>query len=578
MKMQGKHSFLLRGIVLAMLALGLVTVSLTQRAHTTLAASSVTLSVSGRNATVSNGIYTIKFNSAGTGTSLVWNGKQLIGSAAGFYSSINGGTGFSATELKVVTNTSTMVDLAYISSWGQLHYVVRSGVSGLYSYFVATGIGTVGEYRTIYRLSSSIFRNGYNSVRSIAFPTLSQIKSAKVLQDSTYQLADGTIYTKYDAATYVTQDKLHGVYGNGYGVWMISPSHEYVNGGPMKQELTVHAESNTGDAVLLNMLSATHFGNPNISIPNGKIYGPWLVYFNNGSISDAQSQVGIEDAAWPYSWLSNAHYPLSRTTVTGTLRLANGQPAAGATIALAKPGGDLYAQGSDYIFSTQADSNGSFSIPKVRPGTYSLYAYANGGSTAGGAIGSVTDQYERDNVSVSGSSVNLGTLTWSPTQYANALWQIGTADRKSDEFNLGSVPRQYGLFNKVPANLTYTIGQSTPANNWYYAQTKAGTWTVNFNLSKSYSGNGHLTVALAGSSRVADISVGVNGHGIGSFPSYTNDAGIYRSANQSGYYHRFTINFAASFLKVGANTLTFHATTVSSGGGVMYDTVKLDAD
>ncbi len=578
MKMQGKHPILLRGIVLAMLALGLFTISLAQRAHTTLAASSVTLSVSGRNATVSNGIYTIKFNSAGKGTSLVWNGKELIGSAAGFYSSINGGTGFSATQLKVVTNTATMADIAYISSWGELHYVVRSGVSGLYSYFVATGIGTVGEFRTIYRLSSSIFRNGYNSVRSVAFPTLSQIKSAKVLQDSTYQLADGSIYTKYDAATYVAQDKLHGVYGNGYGAWMISPSHEYVNGGPMKQELTVHAESNTGDAVLLNMLSATHFGNPNITIPSGKIYGPWLIYFNNGSISDAQSQADIEDAAWPYSWLANANYPLSRTTVTGTLRLANGQAAAGATVTLAKPGGDLYAQGSDYLFSTQADGNGSFSIPKVRPGTYSLYAYANGGSTTGGAIGSLTDQYERDNVNVSGSSVDLGTVIWSPTQYANFLWQIGTADRKADEFNLGSLPRQYGLFNQVPANLTYTIGQSNPASNWYYAQTKVGTWTVNFNLSKTFSGQGHLTVALAGTARVANVSVGVNGRSIGSFPSYTNDGSIYRSANQSGYYHRFTINFAASLLKAGANSLTFHATNVSSGGGVIYDTVKLEAD
>ncbi len=101
---------------------------------------------------------------------------------------------------------------------------------------------------------------------------------------------------------------------------------------------------------------------------------------------------------------------------------------------------------------------------------------------------------------------------------------------------------------------------------------------MNFNLSKTYSGNGHLTVALAGSSRTASISVGVNGRNVGSFPSYTNDAGIYRSANQSGYYHRFTINFAASLLRAGANTLTFRATNVSSGGGVMYDTVKLEAD
>lgn len=537
------------------------------------AASPVTLSVSGMTATISNGIFTIKFNSSGTGYSLVWQGKELIGPAKGFYSSINGGTGFSPTQLTVVTNTSSMVDIAYISSWGELHYVVRSGVSGLYSYFLATGIGTVGEFRTLYRVDGSIFRTGYNGVETaIAFPTLSQIQSATELQDSTYQLSDGTIYTKYDAATYLmSQDLLHGVYGNGYGVWLISPSHEYNNGGPLKQDLTVHVDSSTGDAVVLNMLISAHFGTPEVTIPSGKFFGPWFVYLNNGSISDAQTQATLQQQQWPYSWLSNPAYPLTRTTVTGTLRLADGRPAAGAQITLAQPGGDVYAQGAGYIFTTVADSAGNFTLHQVRPGSYSLYAWANGGS-----IGDITDQYELDNVNVSGTSTNLGTLTWTPVRYSTLLWQIGTADHKAAEFRLGNLPRQYGLWNQAPANLTYTIGSSTPANNWYYAQTAVGTWNVNFSLSQSYSGDAHLTVALAGMTRTAAVTIRVNGTAIGSYPAYTNDAAIYRSANQSGYYHLMVFSFPASLLKVGSNTVAFAMTSVSSGGGAMYDTLKLE--
>lgn len=536
------------------------------------AAGSVQLTVSGMNATISNGLYTVKFNNHGTGYSLTINGKQLIGPAKGFYSSVNGGTGFSPTRLQVTTNTTTMVDIAYISNWGELHYIVRSGISGLYSYFVATGIGTVGEFRTLYRVDGSIFRTGYNADRSaIAFPTLSQIKSAKVLQNATYQLADGTVYTKYDASTYVAQDRLHGVYGDGYGVWLISPSHEYVNGGPMKQELTVHTEETSGDGVVLNMLSASHFGNPSVAIPSGKIYGPWLVYFNNGSIADAQAQATKEEAQWPYSWLSNAHYPLARTTVTGTLKLADGRPAAGAMVTLAQPGGDIYRQGADYIFYAQADAAGHFTIPYVRANTYSLYAYSTGGS-----IGDVTDQYEHDNVVVNGPTMDLGTLTWSPPKYANLLWQIGTADRKADEFKLGNVPRQYGLFNQVPANLTYTIGQSTPANDWYYAQTRVGTWTVKFTLGHTYSGTGHLTVALAGQTQIADVIVGVNGTSLGRLASFPNDQTIYRSGNQSGYYHLVLMTFPASLLRSGANTVTFQSIKVTNGGGRMYDTIKLE--
>ncbi len=564
---------LLCGAALLALGASLLVSMLVQPAHPVRAASPVTLSVSGMNATISNGIFTIKFNSSGTGYSLVWQGQELIGPAKGFYSSINGGTGFSPTQLTVVTNSATMVDIAYSSSWGDLHYVVRSGVSGLYSYFVATGIGTVGEFRTLYRVNGSIFRTGYNGVESaIAFPTLSQIQSATVLQDSTYQLSNGTIYTKYDASTYLmSQDLLHGVYGGGYGVWMISPSHEYNNGGPLKQDLTVHVDSSTGDAVVLNMLISGHFGTPQVSIPSGKIFGPWFVYFNNGSISDAQAQAALQQQQWPYTWLSNSSYSLTRSTVSGTLRLADGRPAAGAQVTLAQPGGDIYTQGAGYIFTTQADASGHFTLTQVRPGSYSLYAWANGGS-----IGDITDQYERDNVNVSGTSTSLGILTWTPVEYSNLLWQIGTADRKADEFHLGNLPRQYGLWNQVPANLTYTIGSSTPANNWYYAQTAVGTWTVNFNLSQTYSGTAHLTVALAGATRTANVTVGVNGTSIGSYPAYANDEAIYRSANQSGYYHLIQLSFAASLLKAGNNTATFHMTSVSSGGGVMYDTIKLE--
>jgi rhamnogalacturonan endolyase len=542
------------------------------------ATSGVTVNVSGLNATMSTGIYTIKFNSKGAAKSLLANGKELIGKAAGFYTDVAGLTGFAPTKLTVKTNTPEMVDIVYTSSWGEQHYVMRSGVNGLYSYFIANAIGTVGEFRSVYRLDGAIFRNHLSGQRSGPMPTLSDIQKAQVLQDSTYKLANGTTYTKYDWATLQSEDLVHGVYGNGYGVWVIPPSTEYNNGGPMKQELMVHVESNTGDATVLAMLSASHFGNPPVAVPAGKIYGPWLVYFNNGDAADARARATQERAAWPYTWLADPHYPLNRATVTGTLHLRNGRPAAGATVTLAQPGGDLYTMGRDYIFSATADANGQFRLPHVRAGNYTLYAFANGGSTEPGAIGSVTDQYQKDNVAVSGAATDLGTLTWSPTTYAHPLWQIGTADRTAKEFKLGNLPRQYGLFNQVPANLTYTVGSSTAANNWYYAQTKAGAWDVKFRLNSGYTGNGHLTVALAGTTRSANITVLVNGVSIGNYPAYPNDGAVYRSANQSGYYRRFTLNFPASRLRAGDNTVTFRANGISAGGGVMYDTVTLAAD
>jgi len=530
----------------------------------------VQLTVSGMTAVLSNGLYTVSFDKAGSARSLVIGGRQLIGRAKGFYSSVNGSQTFSPTELRVDTDTADMADIAYVSPWGELHYVARSGVSGLYSYFLATDIGTVSEYRTLYRVDGAIFRNGFNAERSGTFPTLADIQAGTKLQDETFQLQDGTVYTKYDWATYVAQDRVHGVYGDGAGVWVISPSHEYFNGGPMKQELMVHVESSTGDGVVLNMLAATHFGNPAISIPSGKLFGPWLVYFNDGSIPDALDQAKREEAAWPYTWLSNAQYPLARTEVQGRIRLADGRPAQHAIVTLAAPGGDLYTQAAGYQFSAQADAFGAFDIPNVRPGTYSLYAFADAGR-----IGDVTDQLEVDGIAVDGPSMDLGTLTWSPGRNGRTLWRIGTADRTAAEFRLGDLPRQYGLFDQVPADLTYTIDQSTEANDWYYAQTHVGTWTIAFDLRRVPVGDtAVLTMPVASASRVPTVQVVVNGTVVSTL-SFGNDQTIYRSGNRSGFYQPEQISFPSSLLHPGTNTVAFAMTAVSPGGGIMYDTVQL---
>ena len=165
----------LRRSLCRLLAVGCIAVTLPVGAvaapASAAAADDVTLSVSGLTATMSTGAYTIKFNSKGAANSLVAGGRELIGKAAGFYTDIEGGkTGLAPTKLTVITNTPQMADIAYTSSLGELHYVMRSGVNGLYSYFVTTGIGTVGEFRSVQRLDGSIFRTAVNTLRSGAMP------------------------------------------------------------------------------------------------------------------------------------------------------------------------------------------------------------------------------------------------------------------------------------------------------------------------------------------------------------------------------------------------------------------------
>ena len=198
----------------------------------------------------------------------------------------------------------------------------------------------------------------------------------------------------------------------------------------------------------------------------------------------------------------------------------------------------------------------------MRPGTYTLYAWQTQGP--------ITQSFAKDGIVVSGDTLDLGAIDWDPPYHPNLLWQIGKADRMAGEFKFGDQPRNSQWMQQVPADLTFTIGQSKEINDWYFAQ-KTGTWTVKFNLDKTFSGNGYLTIAIAGGG--GSVTASINGTDVGRL-SYGDDASVRRATNRSGRYGRNEFTFPASILKQGENTLTLRA----NGSGLMYDTIVLESD
>lgn len=63
----------------------------------------------------------------------------------------------------------------------------------------------------------------------------------------------GSYITKYDFSCYVRGLDFHGLYGDGVGAYVIAPGKDYYIGDHLKQELMLHRESSTDDAVLLHM-------------------------------------------------------------------------------------------------------------------------------------------------------------------------------------------------------------------------------------------------------------------------------------------------------------------------------------
>ena len=195
-----------------------------------------------------------------------------------------------------------------------------------------------------------------------------------------------------------------GTGGKNVGIWNISASAEYYNGGPMKRELMEHIGT-----TILNMHNGGHYnmgtdGNFASGEVWTKVYGPYFIYLNNVTntitgtnqpaqalYNDALAQGVAEQSAWPYSWFTNANYAnaANRGTITGQFVIADsGNPNASASNlwvgVVQQPVTshsvyDFQQWMKPYQFWVQSDANGNFTIPAVIAGNnYTLYAFGPG--------------------------------------------------------------------------------------------------------------------------------------------------------------------------------------------------------
>ncbi len=551
----------------------------------------ITMSVSGMTTKMSDGTWSININSAGRVNSLQRKGTEFLASNGIYfdYTTANGNQGLNPTKVKVVKQSAEHCEVLYSATSGntlfEQGFIMRKGTPGIYTYVIATGTATsasepVKEARVCSRLTDTML-NGYVDWRMNGrIPSNSEMaeaeKEANTIQDATYRMADGSIYTKYNWANYVELDTLHGLCGmsnNYYGLYNIPVSYEWINGGCERQELTVHATSKS--PITIQMLQGEHFGGQQLVLAEGekKLFGPFLIFttYSKDPVKSARNQWAKEVAAWPYQWFENDLYPRERGTVQGHLHVTTGQRNDSVRIVLAQEKGkDPYEMTHGYQFWTLTDKNGDFTVKNVRPGTYHLFAYAKAGE--------VTDMLEQDDITVSAGDNDLGTVTWTPKKYAQMLWMIGQNDRRSSEFHFSDALRQYGLWEQVPATLTYTVGESSEKTDWYYAQANDGAWTVKFNVDERPAGRLHLTASIAGcASEKASVSVRLNGTERAVWKPGYKDASVYRSAVNSGRHTLFTADIIGTALKTGTNLLTFYITGAGGKNGILYDCIKLEA-
>jgi rhamnogalacturonan endolyase len=459
------------------------------------------------------------------------------------------------------------------------------------------------------------------------------------------------------------------------GVWFINPTTEYLSGGASKLELVAHYDANDNpDPIILDYWCAGHYGGgAGCNIPAGenwnKVIGPIFVYCNSLAdpkvpsqsdldtlaatagnptvppawhdnattlFQDALAQAKIEKANWPYAWVNGVDYPHKdgRGTVTGQIVLDDPQAASTLlphlTVGLAHPeytsraGGFVLRAGNGnrvtwehdgnyYQFWTDGTDDGKFTISNVRPGTYTLHAFADG----------VLGEFAQANITVTaGQSLDLGQIEWKPVRYGKQIWEIGYPDRTGGKFFKGDGsnywlwgwPLRYALL--FPNDITYTIGQSDYRKDWFFEETphaenlsfinpaakdpanqrfgwmktgtpgedmwrtighgRATTWTIKFNMDKAGQGKATLRVALAGSDGNGGLSVGVNGQNVGTIRTIATNALRYNT--DKGVWREYYQQFDAALLKPGENTMTLTVPAGDLTTGVVYDYLRLEVD
>ena len=364
-----------------------------------------------------------------------------------------------------------------------------------------------------------------------------------------------------------------GASGKNVGLWDVSATAEYYNGGPLKPELMEHIGT-----TILNMFNGGHYGmGSDGSFVAGetwaKVCGPYFVYCNNVSKSvtdpvqasqalytDALAQGAAEASAWPYSWFSNTNYagPANRGTVTGNIVISDtGNPSASASnlwVGLVQQPVtststyDFQQWMKPYQFWVHSDANGNFTIPAVIAGSnYTLYAFGQGApgtfmsqAQMGGSPPLLIDLPASPfSVTVTGGSTTaLGNVTWSPARIGATVFEIGYPDRTGRKFrhgedwwvgDIGASPTAPSpVWSKwleypfdFPTGPNYLVGTSRWTTDWNFCQPvvldSAGNWnnstsTVTFTLptGTSLSGTASLYLGLA-SDYYSAIVVGVNG-------------------------------------------------------------------
>jgi len=567
--------------------------------------------------------------------SLRYKELEMLGNASGkafgYWSHNGGGSLGTSCESSVVVNPKNnrgaraVVSVNFVRGKGgnlpadvELRFALGPADTGIYVYSIWSHapdypVLRLGEARFTLKLNEKVFDYlTIDAKRRKVMPTPEDWDKGTQLNMKEVRRMTSGVYAgqpehKYDYSAVQFDTPAFGWSSTKHhlGLWLVNPSNEYLGGGPTKVELTGHLDVNTGAApTLCNYWVGSHYGGSSFQVAQNeswkKVVGPMLIYCNAAASheamwKDALAQATKEAEAWPYDWAEDPNYPggKRRGEVNGQVtvrdplvpmdKISNllvGLTAAGD--ASGKAGGEVDWQkdAKSYQFWVRASKDGRFTISKVRPGTYTLRAFADG----------VLGELSHPGVIVSAAKeTTRGNLEWKPVRYGKQLWEIGIPNRSAEEFRHGDHYWEWGLYlrypDEFPKDVNFVIGKSDWRKDWNYCQPpriESGkisptTWSINFDLAEALHGKAALRLAFAGSRGRGGIQVSVNEKAAGDTGPLP-DTGVMHRDGIRGYWFERSLTFDAALLKSGNNIIKLTNPARNWVDGVLYDYLRLELD
>jgi rhamnogalacturonan endolyase len=449
-------------------------------------------------------------------------------------------SGSGGNYIKVTCNAGTLTQ----------YIVIRQGDSTVFMATYITQEPSIGEMRFIARLKSSVLpqEQPFGSVSTTS-------GSSSAIEGSDVFLVNGQTRSKfYSSERFIDRDA-QCVWGDNNGdvlrVCTLAPQMESSSGGPFFRDIE---SNNAGTAT--NLYFYMNSGHVQTEAFRTGLHGPYMMTFSRSGTPTVKGA----DLSWFQDLGIQGYVPNSqRGSVAGRV--------SGINTSQFKPVVHWFNSAAQYW--TYANSDGSFTSPLMKPGTYTMVLYQTEFKVA------------QSSVTVSAGGRVSKDIASGLTSH-NTLWQIGAYDGQPFEFLNGDKflrmhPSDSRMSSWSPR--TFTVGSSqTRDMPMAIFQAVNNPQTINFNLDSAPSGGATLRIATTLSFAGARPSVNVNGWAgpTPAAPTKIDSRGVTRGAYR-GFGEVYDVSIPAGTLRSGSNTITISAASGSSGTTFLSPNFILDA-